>query len=210
MKKKKLFMAVSVVCLVVMTMITAFAYFTKVSNSRDNTLTIGYDSVEISEEFTPPEKQTEVTSYKKAVSVKNNGTVPCFARVYVDFSDSDIRDISYFSQSDSSEYYSATRDKNNAAAYINHLPDGWVFVAENENSPLSGYYYYTKAIEPDDSSALLFSYVKTDYTQSDIGIRQYDIIVYAESLQTVTQDSKDHSNEPDGWRTAWMEFLSEE
>ena len=89
MKKKKLSTIIPVVSLVILTIVTAFAYFTKVINTRDNSIKVGYDSVEIVEDFTPPEKQTEVTEYKKEVSVKNNGTVPCFARVYVDFSDSE-------------------------------------------------------------------------------------------------------------------------
>lgn len=210
MKKKKLFITISVIALAVLTLITAYAYFTKIVNTRDNKVTIGYDSVEITEDFVPPEKQAVVTTYKKEAAVKNNGTVPCFARVYVDFSDSEIRDISYFSKSDTTEFYSASKDTTNPEAYINHLPEDWVFVPESENSPLAGYYYYTKALEPEDSSTLLFSYVKTDYTSTDIGIRQYDIIIYAESLQTVTQDSVDQRLEENGWRTAWTEFLSEE
>ena len=93
MRRKKIFITTAVITLAVLTVITAFAYFTKVINTRDNSVTIGYDSVEIVEEFVPPEKQTEITTYKKAVSVKNNGTVPCYARVYVEFSDSEICDI---------------------------------------------------------------------------------------------------------------------
>ena len=76
MKKKKLSTIIPVVSLVILTIVTAFAYFTKVINTRDNSIKVGYDSVEIVEDFTPPEKQTEVTEYKKEVSVKNNGTVP--------------------------------------------------------------------------------------------------------------------------------------
>ncbi len=209
MRRKKIFITTAVITLAVLTVITAFAYFTKVINTRDNSVTIGYDSVEIVEEFVPPEKQTEITTYKKAVSVKNNGTVPCYARVYVEFSDSEICDISYFAQSETGSYYSASKDSANPDSYIIHLPENWIFVPESEGEKLGGYYYYTKVLAPEDSTSLLFSHVKTDYTGSEIGIRQYDIIVYAESLQTVTSDSVDHSGETDGWRTAWTEFLAD-
>ena len=57
MKKKKLSTIIPVVSLVILTIVTAFAYFTKVINTRDNSIKVGYDSVEIVEDFTPPEKQ---------------------------------------------------------------------------------------------------------------------------------------------------------
>ena len=209
MKKKKLSTIIPVVSLVILTIVTAFAYFTKVINTRDNSIKVGYDSVEIVEDFTPPEKQTEVTEYKKEVSVKNNGTVPCFARVYVDFSDSEVRDISYFAEDQTSTYYKAGKDESDDEAYIKHLPEDWVFIPDSDTTSLAGYFYYKKPLEPNESSTMLFSRVKTDYTKSNIGIRQYDIIVYAESLQTVTKDSIDRSQEADGWRTVWTEFLSE-
>lgn len=197
MKKKKQVSILAVAFLVAAAVVgTTAAYLTANSNKQVNSVAVGYDSVEIVEDFNPPKKQEEETIYKKSVRVRNNGTVPCYARVYVDFSSSEIRNISSFSLN-GTDYYSASRDSTDSSAYIKHLPDNWQFIPE---SSLAGYFYYTQPLSPNDISDELFAYVKTSYTDSNP--QQYDIIVYAESVQTIGKNGQDN-----GWRSTWLEFL---
>ena len=202
MKKKKQVSILAVAFLVAAAVVgTTAAYLTANSNKQVNSVAVGYDSVEIVEDFTPPTKQEEETIYKKSVRVRNNGTVPCYARVYVDFSSSEIRNISSFSLN-GTDYYSASRDSKDSSAYIKHLPDNWQFIPDNsKESSLAGYFYYTKPLSPNDISDELFAYVKTSY-QNTIEPQQYDIIVYAESVQTIGKNGQDN-----GWRSTWLEFL---
>ena len=204
MKKKKIVSVLAVTFLAAAVVVgTTVAYLTANSNKQINTVSVGYDSVEIVEDFIPPKKQESETIYKKKIQVRNNGTVPCYARVYVDFSNSEVRDVSLFSK-DGINYYSASRNLEYDAAYINHLPEKWIFIPDNsEPSSLAGYFYYTDPLDPDgnDISEELFTFVKTIYPDN-IAPQQYDIIVYAESIQTIGENGQDN-----GWYSTWSEFL---
>lgn len=205
-----LFVTLSVVAL---TIGVTFAYFIAQTHEQTNTVEIGNNRVSIVEDFSPPDEQAGNTVYKKTVSVQNNGTVDSFVRVYMDFSNSDIRDISFlfsYENKDDATFYSAKRVTDNAGEelYIDHLPENWVFVPDDDsNTKLSGYYYFTEPLAKDEITIPLFNYVKTDYTNASDKIQQYDIIVYAESVQTIGKNSVDFSNEADGWKKAWSEFL---
>lgn len=65
------------------------AYFTHVE-IKNNVVTIGVNDIMIEEDFQKVEDWQPNTMYKKDVRVRNTGTVPCYIRVYVAFSDSDI------------------------------------------------------------------------------------------------------------------------
>ena len=214
MKRRNIIVVLVVTLSVIaLTIGVTFAYFIAQTHEQTNTVDIGYNRVSIVEDFSPPNEQVDNTVYKKTVSVQNNGTVDCFVRVYMDFSNSEIRDISFLSSSenlDNPTFYSAKRVSDNTSEelYINHLPENWVFVSDNDsNTKLSGYYYYTEPVKKDEITIPLFNYVKTDYTDASDKIQQYDIIVYAESVQTIGENSVDFSNEADGWKKAWSEFL---
>lgn len=206
MKKKRLVSVLAVAFLAAAVVVgTTVAYLTANSNKQVNSVSVGYDSVEIVEDFNPPTKQKTETIYKKSVRVRNNGTVPCYVRVYVDFSSSEIRDISSFSL-DGTNYYSASRNSSDSSAYINHLPDKWKFIPDNSDpSSLAGYFYYIEPLSPDNNisniSDELLTFVKTRYPNT-IEPQQYDIIVYAESVQTIDKNGKDT-----GWYNTWSEFL---
>ena len=211
MKHKKITLTVAALTAFLLLIGITGAYLMGVSGKQINSIPIGYDSVEIIEEFIPPTKQQAITEYKKKVQVRNNGSVPCFVRVYVEFSDSRISDISSFS-SDSQNYYTASRDTSNKDAYVNHLPDKWVFIPDNDNGVLAGYFYYTEPIAPESVSSAIFEYVKTDYTDykdSEFAPIQYEIIVYAESVQIIGTSGTDFSAIEDGWKSAWLEFLND-
>lgn len=208
MKRKKIvIISISMfVCVLLVSVGVTLAYLTD-NREKENTVTVGYDSIEIVEDFSTPAKQTQTTTYKKEVKIANNGNVPCYVRVYVDFSDTKIRDCSYFSNSadinDEDSYFSAKRDTTDSGNYVSNLPDGWKFIPDNDsNTKLAGYYYYNTAIPPGESTPSLFTYVKTSYDDVD-EIQQYDIIVYAESVQIVGESGEVIED----YTAAWKEFL---
>lgn len=216
MKRKTKIIAatVSAVCVVLVAVGVVFAYMTD-SREKDNSFTVGYDSIEIVEDFSPPSQQQPTTTYKKQVQIKNNGNVPCYIRVYADFSDSTVRSRSYFSDSDDisadTYYYSANRDTTAPDSYVKHLPDGWEFVPDNDTEypALAGYYYYTQPVQPNDSTPSLFKHIKTVYTDES-EIRQYDVMVYAESVQTVLKDgTQKDGTQSDDYKKVWNDFLSQ-
>lgn len=93
-KRKKLIAAAAAVC--ALAAVAVFAYLTD-NDDKDNRIKIGYNESRIVEDFTPFTMQTGINIYKKKVQVENTGNTPCFARVYVDFSDDDIRKNSFLS-----------------------------------------------------------------------------------------------------------------
>lgn len=63
-----------------------------------NEFTVGIQSSHIEEEFEPYDKFEEGQSYTKKVSVINDGTVPCYIRVFAEVEDQETRnntDINY-------------------------------------------------------------------------------------------------------------------
>ena len=124
------------------------AYLSHVE-TKDNPITI-------EEEFTPPKAWQPNTAYRKDVKVRNKGTVPCYIRVYVAVSDSDIRvDLDYDTSA-------------------------WV---QGDD----GYWYYRNIIQPAACTSSLFTKVMLrDINEEQI--KNFDIIVYAESVQAEGYD----------------------
>jgi alternate signal-mediated exported protein len=186
-----------------------YAYLTN-SQSVTNEFTGGNNDIKVDEIFPKdeiPPLAEGINSYTKTVRVKNQGNVPCYIRVFVDFSAGDIRNISGYS-SDGTTYYSAVlsesgltddvKDKDGKTviykdSYINHLPDGWVYIPETGTNTdkvedaMGGWFYYTKPVEAGESTADLFKTVCT-YFKSKEDISAYQIFVYAESVQIRDQN----------------------
>ncbi len=157
---------------------------------------------EVFEEPTYVQTQTE-----KVVTVKNEGTADQFVRVYLDFSDSRIRDKSRILYSENQQE-GVTWD-----AFLADLPEGWAYVAETDPTDgalLGGYFYYTKALKPGETTPPLIQGVKTAQETNTDNITDFDIVVYSESVQT-TEIYADIPATPDSswnWRAAWTSFLS--
>jgi hypothetical protein len=184
-------------------------------------------------------------------------------------------DVDETSSADQETYWAAVddaEDRNLQAApddlgdyvnedlYINHLPDGWVYVPEEihstntgvsiggslnsiddiSNLPLTedssaddstedssaddiaqsvkiamgGWFYYTKPVAPGELTPSLFDKVFTYYVDES-QVKPYDIIVYAESVQTkgidgnLIEDGVDaDGNVIPAWKAAWTDFLT--
>lgn len=213
MKHKKVFVIAA--CLAALAaasamVITVLAYFTDGKNLT-NTVTVNDNTIEISEVFEPQEQKTGDNIYKKEITVVNTGNTPVYVRVYADFSSGEIRSRSYFSNSPEKEgarFYSAERDLtgNTYCANLETQAPDWYFVPDDSESPLRGFYYYNKALEGGETTPPLLTWIKT-VNSSVADIKQYDVIVYAESTQL---SSLKTGKNFESYRKAWEECLAED
>ena len=189
----------------------AFAYFMSM-DTVENRITIADNTIDISEVFDPPpEQSTEDNIFTKKVYVQNTGTAPCYVRVYADFSNSFVRSRSFISDSSDDSppiFYSAERvldSTDERETFAEHLNsgDGWVFVPDDSGTVLAGFYYYPYPLAVQETTPLLFSYIKTvNPTEDDID--QYDIYVYSESIQLTDLNGQTYAD----YAAAWTDFLS--
>lgn len=209
-KKRVLIFACIVSSVLLITGLLVYAYFTSL-DVKDNNITIAHNIVDISEIFDPPTDQTiDENIFRKEVVVENNGTSPCYVRVYADFSNSFIRSRSFITD-DTNEaeltFYSAERtidDTDDVTTFVEHINSGddWVFVPDDSESVLAGYYYYIKPLDIGESTSLLFTYIKTvNPTEDDID--QFDIYVYSESMQLSDINGNIYAD----YEAAWTDFL---
>lgn len=140
-----------------------FAYYTS-RQQMTNTFSVGQNTSTIEEDF-DPEPDRDV--YKKAVQIANTGSVSCYVRVYVAFSDEEVAGISQMSP-DGKSYYPVSE-------YAKHLPDGWIAGSD-------GYLYYTKLLPVGGKTSKVVSSVKTTW-RPDMDRHDFDLIVREESVQ---------------------------
>ena len=177
------------------------AYLTD-SDSKNNKMNAGENVNELEGRYSPPAEQKQDNTYEKEIIVKNTGDVPCFVRVYVDLSDSEILDITQFS-SDGNSFFPADPTKNNSFAKQFGENSKWTYISDDSNENVNGYYYYKEPVQPDESTEPLFSWVKTTY-QIDENPKQYEIITYSETVQTRNDKGEKYND----FKTAWKEFLT--
>ena len=137
--------------------------------TMQNTFTVGYNEVEIVEDFTPPPELKPGVSFQKEVAVSNTGPVDCFVRVLSLFSNSDME----------------------AICDVNYNTTDWVY---NETDQ---YWYYKHSLKAGETTKPLFDTVKIHDDVSEAEIKAFDIIVYTESYQdsgefSNYQDAWDH------------------
>ena len=219
-RKKVIIIAAASVCLLASFCIYfSAAYLVSSPAEADNEIIIGYDKIEVEEDFTPPDEQksNEAVCYKKKVTIKNTGDTPCYVRVFADFSSSEIRRLSYFSydQADDGspqdkQYYSAELKKEEnyfikEVSKESNPNKGWVYVNETEDADIGRYYYYTEILAAGEETPPLFTYVKTDYSGGKEA-QQYDLIVYSESVQIVTKDGNSAPG-VDRYQQVWKDYL---
>jgi alternate signal-mediated exported protein len=223
--------AAGVVAAAVLLVAGVYAYLTH-SDTATNEFSGGNNEIEVVEEFTPPTQlEPGVNAYAKKVQIHNSGNVPCYIRVYVNFSDGDIKKVSGYSN-DGTTYYSAVLDGDEIAVdvkdengnvvvnkdkYINHLPAHWVYLPEtgqntdSVDDAMGGWFYYTLPVAADGTTSALFDKVLT-YFASEADIDAYQIIVYAESVQIRDHDgesatAEDKDDTTGAWYVMWREFL---
>lgn len=173
------------------------------TQQQPNTFKVKEDKVSVTETFTEPTTMQIQNEFEKKVAVQNTGTSDQFVRVYLDFSDSRIRDKSKLVSP--TEEYSWNE-------FLTHLPDNWAYVSESDNQTLGGYFYYTKILKPNEKTPNLIEKVKTDFTEDGTenidNINDFDIVVYTESVQTTEINQYGTQYTDANWQTAWQNFLS--
>lgn len=182
------------------------------ARKKENKVTVGKGDVTVTESnWVRPQTQHMENSTEKSVAVTNTGTVPCFVRVYMEFSDSEVAGKATVKGADGNDY-SWSDFESALAGATNTVSSKWKYVDSDTDNNLNGYFYYTEAVAPDGITAELIKAVNTDYngnndTDSNTDrIRSYDIIVYSETVQTVDTDGTDYGTGND-WHTAWGRFL---
>ena len=143
------------------------AYFIS-TDTATNILTIGGNSIEITEDFPTPDPEPG-SSHRKVVQITNTGTVDCYVRVFATFSNSDMGDY-------------CTVDWNTS---------DWIYDEED------GYWYYKRAITTGEKTPALFTLVSISSEISEEEMKDFDIIIYAESIQSMGFE---------GYQNAWDEF----
>jgi len=153
-------------------------------------------SAEIAERSSPPKDPKNGMYYTQITNVRNNGNVPCYARVKVTLADESVKDKLYISStqrnvsrvdesdisSDAIPYYKFSKSETDAEGikYFNdNLPNGWIYIADdNDEFPkdMRGFYYYVNNLTSGSFSYTpLMTFIKpefaTDEVREDIGIR---------------------------------------
>ncbi len=199
-KKKKTLLAAVSAAVIIAIVGVILAYF-GAKDEEPNLVGVGENDISVAEEFTPPE-QTNDFKYRKLVKIENTGSIPCYVRVRLEFSNSDVQSYASFSADETDTpaddtFYSA--DINASNPYISHLPAGWVYVKDQStNDPTAGYYYYKTPVDPNGATAALISWVKMNYNGKEI--QAHDIYVYSESVQTIDPTT---GTDYDDWKAAW-------
>jgi len=130
------------------------------TDSVVNTFVAGENEIEIEEFFSPPPELKPGTVIRKEPSVRNTGNLPVFVRVRADFTSSAAED------------FCEPLDIN--------LARGWT------GKQADGYYYYEPILRPGQATPALFTTVKIKAGTTPAQIKDFDIIVYAESVQAGT------------------------
>lgn len=230
MKKRRWIVIAAVGALLAAAAVTVGVYaYLESRVEKPNKFIIREDKVAVTETFPEPTYMSMQNSFTKQVAVENTGSSDQFVRVYLDFSDSTVRDQSRML------YNGLTGDdaENGVtwAAFLNAFSDpdnpvnGWVYVSDvpaasetpeqaAERETLGGYFYYTKVLKAGETTEKLIEGLKTDFrlssTDTDANpdkITDFDIIVYTESVQTVETGTGKVYADAD-WKIAWQSFLT--
>lgn len=123
------------------------------SKGRINAFRVGGNQVSVIEDFLPPEKLKPGAQFRKKVTVKNTGLNPCKVRIMANFSDSSIADL----------------------AEVDFNTKDWEYKGD-------GYYYYRHELNHGDETECLFSSVKIKDDAPVEMLKDFEIIIYVESI----------------------------
>ena len=216
MTKKKLWLVfIPLLAVIICSLGAVFAYLAD-RDTKTNTLNIGHGEETVSEIFSSPERQLlQNNVVQKEVYVHNDGETPCYVRVYVALSDSDLKSKVKIACEENGTYYTLEEFKTELAVDDQTVNTNWQYIPEDANHPnTGGYFYYKLPCEANTFTEPLFKYVKTDHSTGESYlsnndeedfISDFNFIVYSETVQTV-----DHSTgEVIDWFSAWRKFLRE-
>lgn len=176
-----------------------------------NTIQAGGNTISIIEDFEPPKKQEVGDNiFKKRVQIENMDETACFVRVFMEFSDSGTKKRARISP-DGRSWYPAVEY---GSSDFENFPQNWCYLSLEEDPLLGGFYYYTVPVNPGERTVPLAEQILVSYEQ-DSQIRDFDILVTADSIQTCIFEEQedgsftaaDVSQQDEGWKMAWTEYL---
>ena len=213
MNKKRKLVAVAVLVAMAMVGVTALTLgFLGDKTAITNKFKIGHNKSSVEEDVGDLAQSTGTKYHKKIVKIKNEDNVPCYVRVYMDFSDSTYAKKSSLSNESAETaeaagaltYYSAERkidtsDGENTyiemlAAAANTTAKKWVFIPENDTEDgalLGGYYYYIVPVEPGKSTDSLIQWIKIENEDDANNIKAFNVLVYSETVRAPEKPVKD-------------------
>ena len=133
------------------------------TETKINELTIGSVEIEILEDFEPPKELVPDMEFKKDVKITNTGESDCYIRIKAVYTDSVMGD-----------HCSLDIDTEN-------------FVYNTEDN----FYYYIHKLPVGETTPSLFTTVTIDNTITQAEIKNFDILIYAESYESSHFDNYD-------------------
>ena len=142
-----------VLFLLCLMMVGVTAGFLVSTDSVLNRLSSGHNTAGIVESYAPPSSFAKGDEITKEVKVKNEGSVPCYVRVFAEISDPEARD----------------------AMDIDYNTSDWMKSSD-------GYYYYSRILNTGEESMPLFKTVTAKADVSGFKIICYSETVQAEGF----------------------------
>lgn len=156
MKNKLTKVFIISLCLVLVASVIGVGAYLMDSEAADNAFTIGANEIRLIENFIPPKELKPGIEFEKLVRVQNTGSTTSWIRVMAVFTNSDMGDWCTIDWNDTDWVYDET----------------------------DGYWYHKNPVEPNGYTANLFTKVKLSDDIPEVIIKDFDIIVYAESYST--------------------------
>lgn len=127
-KSKKTISFLIAALLIALLIPTAIAYYI-VKDNVNNSFTVGENTSHIEEIYSPPVQLEAGESYEKTLTVKNDGSIPCYVRVFAEIEDPRIAE----------------------AITVDFNTNDWT------SKQSDGYYYYKKILNVSESTSPLFT-----------------------------------------------------
>lgn len=161
-KSKKIIVVVIIEIVLILSSFVVYAYFTARA-SKTNNVRLGFNKIEVLENYDPPIAMEKGISFTKEPYVVNSGDVDCYVRLKVAVSDSRIE----------------------KGLTIDYNTEDFSYSSED------GYWYYKSVLKPGEQTVPIFSTVSIAEDADDLVLDGFDIYVYAESVQTVDDIEND-------------------
>lgn len=135
------------------------------TKEKENTFSFGNNEIGITEVFDKPSHYVANTSYKKQVSIKNTGTIPCYVRVFAEASNSEIPVSINYNTTDWKKngdwwYYGRVLEPNETtSALISSVKVGNISDDEKENFQVI---VYSESVQSDSYSDAVSAFEGVD------------------------------------------------
>ena len=208
-KTKKILIIIALAVVFLATVALVYAYLSDLGG-LENKFTVGNNSVEVEENFDPPPELKEGDNpFVKMVRITNTGNVPCYVRVFFDFSDSEVKENAKISASINDMKDLTASTWYSYEDYKEHLPEGWVYIADG---PLGGCFYYTEQLKVGESTPNLFEAVNAVFKNAE-SVTDFEIIIVTDSVQVTDKNGEEFKGTDgkgkDAYLDAWREYLED-